>query len=674
MPDLTRTDAKERIDKLKETINHHRYLYHVLDKQEISDAALDSLKKELADLEREFPEFVTPDSPTQRVGGQPLAKFKKVKHLDLAGNPARMNSLEDAFTEEDMQAWLTRLEKYLGQSVKDIYCDVKMDGLAIELVYEKGIFTQGSTRGDGFVGEDVTNNLRTIEDIPLRLQEKENKIPAKIIVRGEIYLEKKEFDKINKEQEKLGQPKFANPRNIAAGSLRQLDPGITASRKLRFFAYNLLDDTITTHAEEYQLLNSWGIRTNPLGRVVSTLHDVFAFYKEIDKKREKLAYQIDGTVVTVNDSKQYRRAGIVGKTPRAAIAFKFAAEQATTIVREVRWQVGRTGALTPVAVMDPVLVAGTTVQHATLHNMDEIERLGLKLGDTVILEKAGDIIPKVIQVLTELRTGKEKKIPKPKVCPACGKAVVRREGEVALLCVNTDCPAKHHERMAHFVSKKAFDIDRLGYKLIEQLMNSGLIATPADIFKLEKSDLIDLERFGEKSAENVIAGINAAREVTLPRFIFALGLMHVGEETAIDLAKHFGTLAAFRGANRAELEAIEGIGDVVADSIISWLSESQNQKLLDDLVTAGVQVKEETLKPRSTKLEGKIFVLTGTLPTLTRDEAKELIRANGGDVTSSVSKKTDYVLAGEETGSKLDKAKELEVRIIDEGEFLRMVK
>ncbi|HYC83348.1 MAG TPA: NAD-dependent DNA ligase LigA [Candidatus Paceibacterota bacterium] len=672
MAELDRKEAQERIRKLKETVNHHRYLYHVLDRQEISDAALDSLKKELADLERAFPEFITPDSPTQRVGGQSLAKFKKVKHLDMAGNPARMNSLEDAFTEADMQAWLARLEKYLGQSVKEFYVDVKMDGLAIELVYENGIFVQGSTRGDGFVGEDVTNNLRTVEDIPLKLAG--DAVPAKAIVRGEIYLERKEFEAINREQERLGLPKFANPRNVAAGSIRQLDPAVTASRKLRFFAYALLDDAIATHADEYAQLNGRGIRTNPRGRVVSSLAEVFEFHKEIGEQRDALPYQIDGTVVTVNDGAQYRRAGIVGKTPRAAIAFKFAAEQATTIVRAVRWQVGRTGALTPVAVMDQVLVAGTTVQHATLHNMDEIERLGLRLGDTVILEKAGDIIPKVIQVLAELRTGKEKKIPEPKVCPACGKPVDRRAGEVALVCTNADCPAKHLERMAHFVSRKAFNIDRLGYRLIEQLMNSGLVATPADIFKLEKSDLVDLERFGEKSAENVIAGIDAARKIALPRFIFGLGITHVGEETAVDLARHFGTLAAFRGSSREELEAIEGIGDVVASSIVSWLGESQNQKLLDDLLAAGVEVEEEALKPRSTRFQGKTFVLTGTLPTLSRDEAKELVRANGGEVSSSVSKKTDYVLAGEEAGSKLDKAKELGVEIIDEEAFFKLIK
>jgi len=676
--------ARERIEHLRKAINHHRYLYHVLNRQEISDEALDSLKKELFDLEQQFPDLITPDSPTQRVAGKPLKEFKKVRHTDSQGREHRMSSLNDAFSEEEVRAWLERLYNYLGSeyrgAIKDFYCDLKMDGLAVELVYEDGILRQGSTRGDGFVGEDITENLKTIEAIPLRLWSEKEKPPKRLVVRGEVVLTKKEFQRINREQTKKGGKSFANPRNVAAGSLRQLDPRVTASRKLDFVAYGAVDERIPTHDVEYRMLNNLGIKTNPDGRVVKSLDELFAFYEDVKKKREKLSYEIDGIVVSVNDNKIFAEAGVIGKAPRAAVAYKFAPKEATTVVEDIKVQVGRTGVLTPVAVMRPVQVGGITITHATLHNADEIERLGLKIGDTVIVSRAGDVIPQVTGVLKELRTGKEKKFAMPTRCPIDGSKVFR-DG-VAYRCSNPACGARHRESLYHFVSRGALNIEGLGQKIIDRFLDEGLISDAADIFTLQKGDIATLERFGEKSAENIVKEIEEKKTVSLPRFLFALGILHVGEETAGLLADRLATQQGritvsgvadfYRNLSIEELQKIPDIGPKVAESIHSWFRESRNLKLLGKLEKVGLHI-EKPHRKEGQKLAGKTFVLTGGLESMSREQAKEKIRALGGDISESVNKKTDYIVAGTDPGLKYKKAKELGISVLAEKQLLELL-
>ncbi len=671
---MDKKTAKERIDALKKLINHHRYLYHVLDKQEMSDSALDSLKKELFDLEQQFPDLVTPDSPTQRVGGKPLKEFKKVKHETL------MLSLNDAFSEEDVRDWWRRLCDHLGEDVKpEVYCDLKMDGLAIELVYENGFLAQGSTRGDGEVGEDILTNLRTIEAIPLKLEVSK---PAKIIVRGEVFLTRKEFARINKQIEKEDGKPFANPRNLAAGSLRQLDPSITAGRKLDFYAYGLPDDSIKTRKEEYERLREYGVKTNPNGRVVKSLEEVFEFHREIAKKRAKLDYEIDGIVLSVNDREVLLRAGVIGKAPRAMLAYKFPAQEKTTVVEDIIVQVGRTGALTPVAVMTPVEVGGVVVKHSTLHNADEIDRLGLKIGDTVIVSRAGDVIPKIIRVLPELRPKNARAFKMPDTCPYDGSKVVR-DG-VAYRCPNPQCGARHRENLYHFVSRLAFNIEGLGSKIIDRFLDEGLITDASDIFTLEAKEMQVLERFGEKSAQNIVAEVASKKTVTLPRFIYALGIIHVGEETAIALARELTThnkqlttpkdvLKALGGLTLEELQLVPDIGPKVSQSIYDWFEEKRNIHLMEKLDTVGIKITPYEVRSTNQKLSGKSFVLTGTLASMSRDEAKQKIRTLGGDVVESVSKKTSYVVAGDKPGSKLEKAKTLGVEVLDEQEFLKLI-
>jgi len=692
---VTKPEASKRIDHLREAINKYRYEYHVLDKASISEGALDSLKKELFDLEQAYPDLVAPDSPTQRVGGEPLKEFKKVRHAE------RMNSLNDAFNRPDLEDWYRRLQNHLsstdyelpahrslgaGGSTKHsgFYCDLKMDGLAIELVYEDGVLVQASTRGDGEIGEDVTQNIRTIEAIPLRLRTKHYVLSTRIVVRGEVFLTKKEFIRINRELEGRGEKTFANPRNLAAGSIRQLDPGITAERKLNFFAYGLLSEETKTKQEEYELLRALGAHPNPEGRVCKSLEEVERFYEDIFKKREKLPYEIDGLVITVNDLEAYRAAGVVGKAPRGAMAYKFPAEEATTIVEDIKIQVGRTGALTPVAILSPVVVGGVTVRHSTLHNADEIERLGLRIGDTVIINRAGDVIPKVVKVLPELRTGKERVFHFPKICPIDGSPVVR-DG-VAYRCSNSRCGARVREQMYHFVSRNAFNIDGLGPKIIDRLLEEGLIADAADLFELKEGDVSGLERFGEKSAQNLVEEIQSKKEVSLSRFLYALGILHVGEETALALAREIfnfqfsifkptDILMVFEKMSVEQLQEIPDIGEVVAQSIHDWFAEKSHQRLLEDLDAAGVRIKKEDVRIKNVgSLSGKVFVLTGTLSSLTRDEAKQKIRALGGDVSSSVSRNTDYVVAGEKPGSKFADAEKLGVEILTESEFGKMLK
>ncbi|MFC1597904.1 NAD-dependent DNA ligase LigA [Patescibacteria group bacterium] len=664
---MTKAEAKSRIAKLKKEVEHHRYLYHVLDRQEISDAALDSLKKELFDLEQEWPDLVTPDSPTQRVSGEPLDKFAKVKHAK------RMLSLNDAFNEEDMQAWLDRLER-LDPGVKlSFFTETKTDGLAISLIYEDGVLVTGATRGNGVVGENVTHNIRTIDSIPLRLREiPELKKGGRVEVRGEVYISKKDFEKINKEREKAGEPAFMNPRNTAAGSIRQLDPKLASARDLRYLAYSLKTDLgQKTHHQEHELLNKLGFKTDPDARQCKNIKEIFAFYDSVAKKRERLPYQIDGIVITLDSNKIYDRFGVVGKAPRGSIALKFPAEQATTTVEDIQVQVGRTGALTPVAYLKPVQVAGTTVKRATLHNIDEIKRLGVKIGDTVIIEKAGDIIPDVVEVLTKLRTGKEKAFQMPTKCPVCDSKVVCKPGEVAHYCSNPKCYGQQKEGLYHFVAKQGLNIDGLGPRIIDQLLENGVISDAADIFTLQESDTEPLEGFAELAAKNLIDGINAARQVPLARLIFALGIRHVGEQTAIALAETFGSFDKFQTASKEELEALHDIGPAAAGSIQVYFADKHNQEMLAKLIPH-LKIENPDKAPRSAKLSDKSFLFTGSLESMTRDDAKAKVRVNGGKIVSTVTKKLDYLIAGEKPGSKLAKAKKLGTTILTEKQFLSL--
>ncbi len=688
---ITKEKARKRIKKLRDTIDQQRYRYHVLDTQDISDAAHDSLKHELFILEQQFPDLITPTSPTQRVGGKPLDTFKKVTHR------TSMLSMEDIFNREELDAWLERLKRLKPHARFHYFTEVKMDGLAVSLRYQDSVFICGATRGDGKIGEDVTHNLKTIDAIPLHLRvptEKEiaaflrthrgcdaKKIRERLIslkgdieIRGEVFMSKSTFDTLNKEQQQKGGSQFANPRNAAAGTIRQLNPRVVASRRLDFYGYALMnEDTfgISTHEQAHDLMKLLGVKTNPLSESCTGNSDVQEYYDRLQKKREHLPYWIDGVVVVVNENNVFYSLGVVGKAPRGLIAYKFPAEQVTTIIEEVHFQVGRTGALTPVAQLRPVGVGGTTVSHATLHNIDEIKRLDVHIGDTVIIEKAGDIIPKVISVIKTMRTGEERKISIPRRCPMCHSKVIRSHGEVALYCTNKTCFAKEKERIGHFVSRKAFDIDGLGEKIIEQLINTGLIHSAADLFTLKRGDIESLERFGKKSAENLISAIDARRIIEFPRLLYALGIRHVGEETAYDLASHFGTLHAIHHASLETLECVSNIGIVVAKSIHDYFQDERNLAFLKELLEHGVQIK--SVKKTIQTFSGMTFVFTGTLSSLTRDDAKKKIREHGGDVSSSVSKETDYVVFGDNPGSKYHTAKKLGVTVLTEKEFIALL-
>lgn len=579
------------------------------------------------------------------------------------------------------------------------YCELKIDGLALELVYENGIFVQGSTRGDGLVGEDVTQNLRTIEAIPLKILEpaevaenlKKSNLnpesyilnPKRLVVRGEVFLNKREFEKINKEQIKKGLKPYANPRNIAAGSIRQLDPKIMASRHLDSFQYDIITDIgQTNHEEEHLILKAFGFKTNPNNRLAKTLEEVFEFRDYWARHRERLNYEIDGTVVIVSDNKTYEAAGVIGKAPRAAIAYKFSPREAETIVEDIVVQVGRTGALTPVAVMRPVNVGGVTITHATLHNEDEVRRLGLKIGDTVIVSRAGDVIPQVTKVLKELRTGKEREFRMPARCPVDGSKVLR-EG-VIYRCSSKTCGARHRESLYHFVSRGAFNIEGLGPKIIDRFLDEGLISDAADIFTLKAGDVAALERFGEKSAENIVTEIENRRKIALPKFLFSLGILHVGEETAnllaqviskfqIPISKPSDILKIIKRMSLEKLQEIPDIGPKVAQSIYSWFREPRNAKFLEKLQVVGVELTPPAHGRGLQKFSGQLFVLTGSLESMSREAAKEKIRELGGDISESVSKKTDYVVAGSEPGSKYEKAKKLGIKTINEREFLGLI-
>ncbi|HQF57574.1 MAG TPA: NAD-dependent DNA ligase LigA [Candidatus Magasanikbacteria bacterium] len=702
---MVNKDLQQQVKKLHEQIDDLRYRYHVLNDPEVTDAMYEGMMEELRKIEEQYPELITADSPTQRVAGEPLEKFEKVIHS------VPQWSFNDAFNEKEMEDWQDRilnyLEKQLGHRPKDLEycCELKIDGLHIVLTYENGVLKTAATRGDGKVGENVTNNIKTIHSVPLRLREK-----VSLIVEGEVWLGSKMLEKLNQERKKNNEPEFANPRNAAAGTIRQLDPKIVRQRKLSLTAYDIssavifnqtekshekqqtfltsslvdeftqADGFISTQAGELEYLTQLGFLTDKNWQVCKNLNEIFEFYKKIEKMRDKFEFWIDGMVIKVNQKKYQSALGFTGKAPRWAIAYKFPAEQGKTQIKDIFVQVGRTGALTPVAFMDPVQLAGTTVTHATLHNFDEIERLGVKIGDYVIVEKAGDIIPKIIRVLDKLRTGKERIFAEPKVCPICGSEVKRsliggkgNEKSVALFCTNKKCFAKKLENIRHFVSKNAFDVEGLGEKIVEQLMNEGLIKNVADLFTLVKGDIKDLEGFAEKSADNLIEAIDRAKTQPLNRFIYALGIRHVGEETAIRLAKHFGTLKKIQAANLEELQTVNDVGPRVAESIYNWFQDEGNKKLLEDLLYNGVIIKNIEKGMGNNKFEGKIFVLTGTLETMSRDEAEEKIRNLGGKISSSVSKNTNYTIVGKEPGIKYNKAKELGIKILSEKEFINLL-
>jgi DNA ligase (NAD+) len=663
---MDKKQAKERIEKLKKEIWKHSYKYHVLDRPDISDAAFDALKNELEELEYKFPDLITPDSPTQRVSGKPLDKFQKLYHA------TPMLSFNDAFNMQEMFDWQNRNKKIVKDCDKNgYYCELKIDGLAIELVYENGILKTGATRGDGVIGEDVTQNLRTIASIPLKLF---GKFPKQLIVRGEVYLKTKEFKRLNRELEKKGEKIYANPRNLAAGSIRQLNPEITANRHLDSFAYALITDLgQKKHEDEHKILRELGFKTNLHNKFCKDLNEVEKFRNYWEKVREKLDYEIDGIVVITSDDSAFRKLGAIGKAPRGAIAYKFSAKEATTIIEDVIWQVGRTGVLTPVAVLKPVQIGGATITHATLHNFNEIKRLGVKIGDTVIVGRAGDVIPDIIKPLKNMRTGREKEIMVPHLCPACGSKVVRIQGEVAYKCSDKNCGAILRERIYHFVSKKAFDIVGVGPKIADRFLDEGLIKDAADLFFLEEEDIKHLERFAEKSASNIIKSIQSKKDIKLERFLFGLGIPQVGEETAIDLAKNYGSLKKIEESSLEELQRIQDIGPKVAESIYKWFGEKNSLEFLHKLRKAGITIINPKSEIRKSKLKGKTFVLTGELETMTRDEAKEKIRSLGGDISSSVSKNTSFVIAGSEPGSKFNKAEKLGVKIISEKEFIKLI-
>jgi len=664
-------DVEKKIEALREKIRHHEYLYYVVDNPEISDLEFDKLMRQLKDLEAEHPELITADSPTQRVGGKPREGFVKVPHS------SPMLSLDNTYNEEELRDWERRVHELSGRSEVDYVCELKLDGMSLALIYEDGKLVRGITRGDGSVGEDVTLNVRTVRSVPLSIPKEKLKkanIPEDFEVRGELLMPTASFKKINEERERNGLPTFANPRNFTAGTVRQLDSNITAERRLDYFPYILLENGRTYfdhHSKTLAALDAAGFKVNPNHKLVRSMDEVWAFIQHWEEKRDSLPYEIDGIVVKVDRTSLQDELGFTGKAPRWAIAYKYAARGAVTKLENVRWQVGRTGKLTPVAELAPVAIGGTTVRNATLHNMDEIERLGVKIGDWVRVERGGDVIPKVVEVDKEHPRGK-KEIEAPEKCPVCGTRVVRTEGEVDYRCVNANCPAKLRETILHFASRGVMNIDGMGDALVNQLTERGLVKNVADIYKLTKDDLLGLERMGDKSAQNILDEIENSKKLFLERVIYGLGIRMVGERTAQFLADHFGSMEALESAGVEELQDVNEVGPRIAESIVEFFSIAANRKLVERLREAGLTLTGQK-KQRGTKLAGKTFVLTGTLAHFTRDEAKKMIEDAGGKVTGSVSKKTDYVVAGVDAGSKLDKAKELGVQVIDEKEMQRIV-
>jgi DNA ligase (NAD+) len=664
---------EKRIEELREEIRRHERLYYLEDNPEISDREYDQLIEQLTRLEAEHPELVTADSPTQRVGGRPAEGFPEFVHR------RPMLSLDNSYNIDELRAFDVRCRKLAGAQPFEYVAELKIDGLSLSIHYDRGVFMRGVTRGDGTRGEDVTSNVRTIRSIPLKLRENAAKVSSEIEVRGEAYLSRKIFERINQEREEEGEPRFANPRNAAAGTLRQLEPAITARRRLGMFAYDVLAGerkAFATHWEALNWLESAGLQVNPHRALCKSIEEVINFCNEMEAERESLDYEIDGVVVKINSTGMQEEFGATGKAPRWAIAYKYPARQATTRVNDILVSVGRTGALTPVAMLDPVPLGGVTVSRSTLHNEDEIQRLGLKIGDWVLIERGGDVIPKVLKVVESKRTGKEKPFEMPEKCPVCGGRVSRPEGEAVSRCIAADCPAQLIGRILHFASRRAIRIEGLGSALADQLIEKKLVRDVADLYSLTIEDLVSLERMAKKSATNVLNQINASKTRDFWHLIYGLGIRHVGERTAGILAREFRSLTKLSKASVEELDAVHEIGLTMAQSIHDWFADPGNAELCARLERAGLctELAETATSVEAQTLEGKVFVLTGTLPGMTRDEAAALVEARGGRVTSSVSKKTDYVLAGAEPGSKLEKANKLGVTVIDEAAFRKMIK
>ena len=660
---------EKKIEALREKIRHHEYRYYVLDDPEVSDADFDKLMNELKRIEAEHPTLVTPDSPTQRVGGKPREGFVKAKHS------SPMLSLDNAYSEDELRDWERRVHELSGRNDLEYMCELKLDGMSLALVYSDGRLERGITRGDGSVGEDVTANVRTVRSIPLVISKKklmEAGIPADFEVRGEMLMPLAAFRKLNEERKRQGLAVFANPRNFTAGTVRQLEPSITAQRRMDYFAYMLLKDGKTFFDRQSKAMDALevaGFKVNPNRRLAKNLEEAWKFIQSWEKKRESLPYEIDGIVIKVDRTAWQRELGFTGKAPRWAIACKYAARGGVTQIEDIVPQVGRTGKLTPVAWLKPIPIGGTTVSRATLHNMDEIERLGVKIGDWVEVERGGDVIPKVVKVVEDKEHPRGRRnFAMPEHCPVCGGNVVRTPGEADHRCVNANCPAKLQGTILHFASRHVMNIDGLGDALVNQLTERGLVKNVADLYKLTKDNLLQLERMGEKSAENVLAEIEASKRLPLERVIYGLGTRFVGERTAQFLAEHFGSLDAIMKASAEELEEVNEVGPRIAESIVEFFSDEHNRKLVSDLRQAGLTFTGQK-KEKGTKLAGKTFVLTGTLERQTRDEAKKMIEDAGGRVSGSVSKKTDYVVAGSDAGSKLDKARELGVSVIGEEEL-----
>ena len=662
-------ELKKRVEKLRQEISYHDHKYYVENNPEISDYEYDQLFQELRELEQKYPSLITSTSPTQRVGGEPVEGFSTVEH------PFPMLSLENTYSQEEVEEFERRLHRELPGEEFDYVVELKIDGVSISLIYEQGKFARGSTRGDGFRGDDITANLRTIRSIPLELREK---TAGRLEVRGEVYMTKSGFRDLNNRREKTGKSLFANPRNAAAGSLKLLNPRITRERPLNTYIYNLSFSATyppVIHLEALDKMKKWGFRVNPHFKHCLNIREIIFYHDLWRKKKEELDYDVDGMVIKVNNLRQQTHLGSTSKSPRWAIAYKFPAQQATTRIRKIKVQVGRTGALTPVAIFDPTLLAGTTITRATLHNEDEIRRKDIRVGDTVIIEKGGDIIPQVIRVLESKRGGKEKIFAMPSFCPVCGARVVRLEGEVVVRCIGSACPAQLKEKVAHFASRTAMDIEGLGDKLIEQLVDRGIIKDISDIYRLERETLESLERMGEKSSLNLLGQIEKSKNQSLSRLIFALGIRYVGDRGAKILAKHFSSLEELSRASVRELENINEIGPRTAQSVVLFFKEEENKKLIEELRKQGIRMKEEKVTPKKVQsLWGKKFVFTGVLEHFSRKEAQDLVESLGGRAVSRVSQEVDFLVVGKNPGSKYDKAKELKIPLVSEEGFWKMVK
>jgi DNA ligase (NAD+) len=667
----SRRDAAKEIAELRDEIRHHEYLYHVLDDPKISDAAFDRLMERLKKLEAAHPDLLTPDSPTQRVGGTPREGFQNVRHS------IPMMSLDNAFSFEALTEFDRRVRQTTGRDKVEYVCEQKFDGLSLSLTYKDGKLVRGVTRGDGTTGEDVTPNVRTIRSIPLVIHPalvKKAGVKEHFEVRGEAIMTRKAFEELNEQQEAQGGKRFANPRNAAAGAVRMLDPGITASRQLEFFAYYLLIDgriPKKRHSEVLESLTALRFKASYDWQICPSIETVERYIERCETKREKLPYEIDGVVIKVNEVSLQNELGFTSKAPRWAIAYKYPAHQETTLLREIAISVGRTGVLTPFAVLEPVQIGGVTVSKSTLHNLDEVRRLNVHAGDTVLVERAGEVIPHVLKVVKHGHEEREFEMP-PK-CPVCGMRVYHTEGEVAYRCVNVSCPARRRESILHFAGRHAMNIDGLGEKIVDQLIENNLLKDFADLYKLDLDTLAELERMGEKSAQNLLDEITASKKNSFVRLLYALGIPFVGERTAQLLAAHFGSMDKLKEASDQELLNVEEVGPKIAEGVREFFSESANRKLIDRLTSVGVNMKEERVAPKSTKLAGKAFVFTGTLAKRSREEAEALVASHGGKAASSVSKKTSYVVVGADPGSKFDKAKSLNVPILDEAQFDKLL-